>query len=184
MDFVFKLGGDVDGRVGDHQGAGIGRRIHDENVGDAAGGTQACIAGHGHLHQLISVQAALHHGQGIAGAAHGHAQFGGFGFGFGMEDGIGADIQAHFGGQRLHGGFVADERGLDEALDCGFNGTLQSNFRQRPDHGGGEGRQIFASLDELVKDVIVGGMADQRVKGNGFSQLGEIAHVHFLLAGR
>ena len=35
-----------------------------------------------------------------------------------------------------------------------------------------------------MKDVIVGGVADQRVKGHGFSQLGEVAHGYFLLAGR
>jgi hypothetical protein len=32
------------------------------------------------------------------------------------------------------------------------------------------GRKIFAALDELVEDVVVGGMADQWVNGNGFSQ--------------
>jgi hypothetical protein len=37
------------------------------------------VAVHGGLHQLVGVQAALHHGQRIAGAAHGHAQLGGLG---------------------------------------------------------------------------------------------------------
>jgi hypothetical protein len=78
VDLVFKLGGDVDGRVGDQQGAGIGRRIHDEDVGDAAGGAQAGVALHGGLHQLVGVQAALHHGLGVAGTAHGHAELSGF----------------------------------------------------------------------------------------------------------
>jgi hypothetical protein len=32
--------------------------------------------------------------------------------------------------------------------------------------------RFFAALDELVKDVVVGGMADEGVKGNGFSQRG------------
>ena len=40
-----------------------------------------------------------------------------------------------------------------------------------------DGRQILAALNELVKDVVVGGMADQRVNGNSFSQRGKIAHV-------
>jgi hypothetical protein len=132
---------------------------------------------HGGLHQLVGVQAALHHGQGIAGAAHGHAQLGGLGFGVGLKNGVGADVQADLCGQRLHGGFVADQRGLDQALDRGFDGAPQGHVGQRPDHRGGDGRQILAALDELVKDVVVGGMADQRVNGNGFSQRGKIAHV-------
>jgi hypothetical protein len=36
VDLVFKLGSDVDGRVGDEQGARVGRRIHNEDVADAA----------------------------------------------------------------------------------------------------------------------------------------------------
>ena len=150
---------------------------------DAARGAQAGIALHGGLHQLVGVQAALHHGQGIAGAAHGHAQLGGLGLGFGIEDGIGADVDADLRGQRLHRGFVADQRGLDEAGDRGFDGAAQGHVGQRPDHCGGDGRQIFAALDELVKDVVVGGMADERVNGNGFSQRGKIAHGSILPAG-
>ena len=86
VNLVFELRLDVDGRVGDQQGARIGRRIHDEDMADAARGAQAGIALHGDLHQLVGVQAALHHGLGIAAAAHGHAQLGGFAFGFGIED--------------------------------------------------------------------------------------------------
>jgi hypothetical protein len=33
------------------------------------------------------------------------------------------------------------------------------------------GRSL-AALDELVEDVVVGGMADEWVNGNGFSQRG------------
>ena len=66
----------------------------------------------------------------------------------------------------------------------GFDGAPQRHVRERPDDGGGDGRQLLAALDELVKDVVVGGMADQRVNGNGFSQRGKIAHGYFLLAGR
>jgi hypothetical protein len=40
--------------------------------------------------------------------------------------------------------------------------------------------RFFAALDELVKDVVVGGMADKRVDGNGFSQRGKIAHSGWL----
>ena len=43
--------------------------------------------------------------------------------------------------------------------------------------------QLLAALEELVKDVVVGRMADQRVDGNGFSQRGKIAHAMHLLAG-
>jgi len=137
---------------------------------------------HGHLHQLVGVQAAFHHGQGIAGAAHGHAQLGGLGLGFGVEDGIRRDVQAQSGGQRLHGGFVADQRRLDEALDGGLDGSPQSHVRKGPDHRRGDGRKLFAALDELVKDVVVGGMADQRVYGYGFSQRAR-SLILLLLAG-
>ena len=71
---VFELGLDVDGGVGDEQGAGVSRRVHDKDVGDAARGAQTGVALHGDLHQLVGVQAALHHGLGVAGAAHGHAR--------------------------------------------------------------------------------------------------------------
>ena len=105
-------------------------------MGDAARRAQPGVALHGYLHQLVGVQAALHHSQGIAGAAHGHAQLGGFSFRFGVEDGVGGYIQAGFGGQRLHGGFVADECGLDEALNRGFDGSLQGYLREGPYDGG------------------------------------------------
>src|ERR1035441_9953881 len=49
-------------------------------------------------------------------------------------------------------------------------GAGEGYFRKWPDNGGGNGRQELAALDELVKDVIVGWMANQRVNGNGFSQ--------------
>ena len=88
VDLVFELGRDVDGRVGDEQGARVGRRVHDEHVADAAGGAQAGVAGHGGLHQLVGVQAALHHGLGIAGAAHLHAQLRRLGLGVGLQDRI------------------------------------------------------------------------------------------------
>ena len=43
--------------------------------------------------------------------------------------------------------------------------------------------RCFASLDELVKHVVIGGMADKRVNGNGFSQRGKVAHGSILLPG-
>ena len=42
--------------------------------------------------------------------------------------------------------------------------------------------QMLAALDELVKDVIVGGMPDKWINGNGFSQGGKIAHELNLLS--
>ena len=42
------------------------------------------------------------------------------------------------------------------------------------------GRSLQRSMN-LMKDMVVGGMANQRVNGNGFSQRGKIAHVHLLL---
>ena len=71
VDLVFELRLDVDGCIGDEQGARVGRRVHDEDVGDAARGAQAGVARHGDLHELVGVEAALHHGLGIAAAAHG-----------------------------------------------------------------------------------------------------------------
>src|ERR1039458_10360436 len=41
VNLVFKLGLDVDGGVCDEQRTGVSRRVHDEDVGDAAGGAQA-----------------------------------------------------------------------------------------------------------------------------------------------
>ena len=43
--------------------------------------------------------------------------------------------------------------------------------------------RFLQRVDELVKDVIVGRMADKRVNGNGFSQRGKIAHGSILPAG-
>ena len=40
--------------------------------------------------------------------------------------------------------------------------------------------RLLAALDELVKDMVVGGMADQRINGNVFSQGCKIAHVNNL----
>ena len=100
-----------------------------------------------------------------------------------MKNRVGADVQADFGCQLLHGGFVADQRRLDEALDCRFNRALHRYIRQRPDDRRGDGRKLFAALDEFVENVVVGGMAHQWVNGNGFSQRCKIAHVDVLLAG-
>jgi len=78
MDFVFEFGGDVDGGVGDEQGAGVGRRIHNKNVGDAAGGAQPCIAVHGRLHQFIGVQAPFIMARALPEAAHATPSSAGF----------------------------------------------------------------------------------------------------------
>ena len=150
-------------------------------MANAAGGAQTRIAGQAGLHELVGVQAALHHGLGIAGAAHGYAQFGGLGLTVSIENGISADVNANLRGQRFQRGLVADECGLDEALGRGFDGALEGYVRQWPDDRRGDGRQILAALDESTKDMVVGGMADQRVNGNAFGQRGKIAHVHLLL---
>jgi hypothetical protein len=91
---------------------------------------------------------------------------------FGLEDGVGADVEADLCGESFHLGFVADEGGLDEAFDGGFDGAAKGYVRERPDDGCGQGRESIAALDELVEDVVVGGMADEGVDGNGFSQRG------------
>ena len=41
---------------------------------------------------------------------------------------------------------------------------------------------MLAACKKLVKNVVIGGMANQRVNGNGFSQPCKIAHKHILLA--
>ncbi len=131
---------------------------------------------HGDFHQLVSVQAALHHGLGISAAAHAHADFGGLDFAVGIEDRIRRDVDADFCGESMHLRFIADQRGLDEALDGGFNCSAQRNVREGPADCSGDGRQRFAAIEKLVKDVIVGGMANQGIDDNGFGQGGEIAH--------
>ena len=176
VNLVFEFGLDVDGGVGDEQGARVGRRIHDEYVGDAARGAQAGVALHGDFHQLVGVQAALHHGLGAAAAAHADADLGGFGFGVRVEDGVRRDVDADLCGQGAHGGFVADERGLDESLGSGFDGAAQGDIGERPADGGGDSRQGFAAVEKLVKDMIVGGVTDQRIDDNCFGKRGEIAH--------
>ena len=74
VDLVFKFRLDIDCGVGDEQGARIGRSVHDEDVGDPARSAQAGVALHGGFHQLVGVQAALHHRLGVSAAAHGHAE--------------------------------------------------------------------------------------------------------------
>ena len=137
---------------------------------------------HGHLHQLVGVQAALHHGLRTAAAAHSHAQLGGLDLGLGMDDRIRTDIDADLCGQSLHLVLVADQRGQDEALFGGFHSAPERHVGERPADRRGDGRQILAALQKLVKDMVVGGMADQRVNGNGFSQLRKIAHRYTLPA--
>jgi hypothetical protein len=90
----------------------------------------------------------------------------------GLKHGVRADVEAGFCGQGLHFGYIADEGGLDEAFDGGFDGAAQGNVRERPYDGGGEGGEIFAALDELVEDVEVGRMVNEGVEGNGFSKRG------------
>ena len=128
------------------------------------------------LHQLVGVQAALHHGLRIAGAAHGHAQLRRLGFAVRLENGIGRDIQLCLCRQGLHLRLIADQGGLDEPFDRCFDGAAQGYVRERPDHGGGDGRQVLAAIDELVKNVVIGRMANQRVNGNIFCQRCEVAH--------
>jgi hypothetical protein len=41
-----------------------------------------------------------------------------------------------------------------------------------PDDGGGDGGKVFAALDELMKDVVVGRVFDEWIKGDCFSQGG------------
>ncbi len=176
VDLVFELGRDVDGRVGNEQGARIGRRIHDEDVRDAPRRAQAGIALHGGLEQLVGVQAALHQRLRIARAANHHGRRGRLGLGFGFHNGKFADVDAELCGKGFHGRFRADESGLDETGGSGFHCALQRHLAQRPHHGRGDGGQRFAALDEFMKDVIIRGMPNKWVDGNGFSQRGKIAH--------
>ena len=62
VDLILKLGGDVDGRIRDQQGTGVGRGVHDENVGDAAGSAKTRVGLHRGFHHLVSMETALHHG--------------------------------------------------------------------------------------------------------------------------
>ena len=184
VNLVFEFRLDVDGGVGDEQGARVGRRIHDEDVGDAArrcaGRCRAAMATFisssvCRLPFIMAWALPLRHMATLISAALASVSA--------WRIGYGDDVDADFGGQSVHFGFIADERGLDEAFGSGFNGAAQSDVGQRPADRGGDGGQGLAALKELVKDVIVGGMADQRVDGNGFGKGGKIAHV-FILHGR
>ena len=176
VDLVFQLRLDVDGRVGNQQGARIGRRVHHKNMADAPRGAQPSFGLHGRLHHLVGVQAALHQGLGAATAAHGHTQLGGLALAVGVDDGIGGDIQAYLCGQRLQRDLVADQSRLDEPLNRRFHRASERHVRQRPTDRRGDGRQLLAASQKLEKYVVIGGMADQRVNGNGFSQPCKIAH--------
>ncbi len=94
-----------------------------------------------------------------------------------------ADVDADLRSQGLQGRFRADQDGRDEVGGSGFNSAAEGYVSKRPNHGGGDGREIFATLDELLKDVVVGGMADKRIDSNGFSQRGKVAHESILRAG-
>ena len=88
---------------------------------NAARGAQPGIALHGDLHQLVGMQAALHHGLRIAAAAHGDAQLGGLRLGIRLQNREWADVDADLCGQRLHLCFIADQRRLDQALGGRFD---------------------------------------------------------------
>ncbi len=93
-----------------------------------------------------------------------------------MQNRIGADIQANLRRQRLHQGLVADESRFDQSLGRSFNRALQRDFRQWPYHRGGDGGQVLAALQKLVKHVIVGGVGNQRIDNDSFGNGGQIAH--------
>ena len=86
--------------------------------------------------------------------------------------GIWANVNADLCRQRLHFGFVANQGGLDETLGCSFDRASERHVRHGPADCRGDGRKGLAALKELVKDVVVGGVANQRVNGNGFGEGG------------
>ena len=55
-----EIGEDVDRRIGDEHGLGIGRHVHDEDMADAPVGAQSADLGGDGAHHLVGVQAALH----------------------------------------------------------------------------------------------------------------------------
>jgi hypothetical protein len=55
----------------------------------------------------------------------------------GLKDGVGADVEAELCGEGFHLGLVADEGGLDEAFDGGFDGAAEGYVREGPNDGGG-----------------------------------------------
>ena len=58
--FDVEVRGDIDRGVGDEDGLGIGRHVHDEDVTDAPGGPKSGRTGGDGPHQFVGVQAALH----------------------------------------------------------------------------------------------------------------------------
>ena len=172
VNLVFKLGLDIDGGIGDEQGPGIGGGVHHEHVADAAGGAEAGFALHGSFHQLVRMQAALHHGLGVAAAAHGDAEHGSFVFGFCMEDGEGADVGADFRGKSANGFFVANEGRFDEPFGGRFDCAVECDIRERPHNGRCDGGKRFAAIEKFVEDVVVGGVFDEAMDGNRFGEGG------------
>jgi len=72
---------------------------------------------HGGLQEVVGVEAAFHEGLKLIGAAEGDGGFGGFGFSFCFDDGIGVDIEADLCA-RAFMDRRTDECWLDEAGDA------------------------------------------------------------------
>ena len=71
-----------------------------------------------------------------------------------------------------------ESSGKPKTQSCATRCALEASITR-----GGDGRKVLAARDELMEDVVVGGMPNKRVNGNGFSQRGKIAH-ESILPGR
>ena len=131
---------------------------------------------HGDLHELVGVEAAFHHGLGVAAAAHGDAELGGVGLGVGVEDGEGGDVEAHFAARALISASSPMRVGSMRP-----SAAASTAPRRATSERGQQTAVVMAGRDlqrsrNLMEDVIVGGMADEGVNGNGFGKGGKIAH--------
>ena len=132
-------------------------------MGDAAGGAQAEFLVQGGPHQLVGVEAPLHNRLRVGGAAQGDASRSGFALALGFLNFEAGNIDTDLGSKRLHLGRGPDEYGLDEAMRSSFDRAQHGDVGERPDNGGGDGRQVFAAGNEFMENVIVGRVADQWV---------------------
>ena len=149
-----RVGVDVDGGVGDQQGARIGRHVHHENVADPPGGPQAFVARRHLVHHLVGVQGALHQGFGLARPAHGHRLLGRFMAVGGIDDAQAGEVEAEFLGDRADLGFRPDQDRIDQPQTGRLHRALQRDLIAGMADRHRDRRQIGTAGDDVLEDVM------------------------------
>ena len=137
-----KIGRDIDRRIGDHQGPGIGGGVDQINVADPPRGAKPGL-GQGHLvHQLVGVQRALHQKAGLALADQGDGLGGALMAVGGVEAGIVREVGADIGRGLFQLGLRTDQNRRDQPglrrLDRRLQGVV---IARMTDGGAGRGRR-------------------------------------------